>query len=432
MKQMLIIGFLAFLATLFVGCAYTRSPYLNSELVNETWQKDLDRDPTKWTKGADRWFLTGDPNATEQHNRNAPYSAAMSTMQVKVPNFTNIVSNGDFELQIFGTYGDNSVYVYGANDEVRDTIVNVRNNTLYLTQAKGAKRCNSVIIRVGVGTLHKLQQLGNGVIEVIQLPSNSLAIQSSGNGNIYMSGNVNLRQVESKGKGSINVFGATTQKLDITMSGMGSVNVSGNVGINNIVHHGKGDLNIIGANSDAVRIDADGYGKIGLNGIVNVTEIQARDNISVLIDCVNGTKLYVYAMNKSRVGLMGNVRDLYIYASGVAVVYGRYMFAQNTYAQAKDGAHINAAATNKIFASATTNGSVYFFGEPRLMSQFVSGNGLVIPVWTGGKHRYPNRKAVYKDAPVVSHPPTNTTGAVSYSYQAYRDKWVNGKLVHSS
>jgi hypothetical protein len=291
-----------------------------------------------------------------------------------------------------------------------------------------------VIIRIGVGTLHKLQQLGNGVIEVIQLPSNSLTIQSSGNGNIYMSGNVNLRHVDSRGKGSINVFGVSSPKLGITTSGSGSVNVSGIVGIDSIVHHGKGDVNIIGANSDALRIDADGYGKIGLSGIVNVSEIQARDNVSVLIDCVNGSKLYVYAMHKARVGLMGNVRDLYIYASNVAVVYGRYMFSQNTYAQAKDGAHINAAATNKIFASATTNSSVYFFGEPRLMSQFVSGNGLVIPVWSGQKQRYPGRMSarVWKDAPPDHATKANGTGAVSYSYQAYRDKWVNGKLVHQS
>jgi hypothetical protein len=428
MKRILFIGLLAFLSVWFVGCAYTRSPYINSDLVNETWRGDLDRNPAKWAQGSDRWFVTGDPNVTERRNENAPYSTAMSTMQVKVPNFTNIVSHGDFEVQVFGTYGDNSVYVYGANEDVRETTVAVHHNTLILNQTKNAKRSmRNVIIRVGVHNLNKLEQMGCGMIEAIQISSSHLVIHSAGAGNIYMSGNINLAQVENKGPGSISVFGVQSPKLDILAAGKGSVNIAGNVGVHSITHHGKGDVNIVGANTDSLTIDADGSGKIGVVGISSVNQITARDNVSVLIDCVSGGKLYVYATNKSRVGLMGNVNDLYMYSSGVSVIYGRYMYSQNTYAEAKDGSHINASAANKIFASAIGNSSVYFFGEPRLMSQFVANNGVVIPVWTNEPRRYAvPSKRVYKDAPPVK----NSSGAVTYSYQAYRGKWVNGQLVN--
>ena len=50
--------------------------------------------------------------------------------------------------------------------------------------------------------------------------------------------------------------------------------------------------------------------------------------------------------------------------------------------RAHNYAHVNVSAADKIFASATENGVIYFFGEPNVLTQFVSGYGVIIPIWT--------------------------------------------------
>ena len=386
---------------LLMSCAHNRYPYLNQDLTKETWTREVDTNANKWTKGADRWFLTGDPSATEIADRNSPYSDVISTMQVKVPDFTQIKVDGNFQVQIFGTYGPNSVYVFGPNDGVRQVVVTVKDNTLLVRQAsKNPPTCmKRVIIRIGVSNLNCLTQLGNGSIEGIQVRGNNLRILSSGPGDIYLAGNLDVSNIENTGNGDINVFGANTRRLKIMTKKDGSVNVSGNVGVNNITHHGTGDINIIGVYTDSLNIDADGKGKVGLYGRANVKNINARDNVRVYVYQVTSTTLYVNAYNYSIVGLAGCVGDLYEYASGSAQIESRYLRAATAFVRAQDNSHINVTASDKIFAAATRNSSVYFYGEPRLLSQFVSGNGVVIPVWYDTPRTYPRlrQNASYKD-----------------------------------
>lgn len=415
MKRYLPIGFMLLSTLTLGGCAYNRYPYLNTDLTKETWQQELDTNANVWTKGADRWFLTGDPNATELADRNAPYDASISTMRVDVPDFTNINVDGAFQVQIFGTYNPNSVYVYGPNEGVRQVVVSVRGNTLNIRQAtKKAPTCmKRVIIRIGIRNLNCLTQTGIGSIEGIQVLSNDFKIISSGSGNIYLAGNVNLRRVQQSGSNTISVFGANAPTLDIKTSSTGSVNVSGNVGVKSITHHGFGDINIIGVNSDGLSIYADGKGKIGLYGHANLKEVQARDNMRVYLYQSRSASAYAYAYDHARIGVAGYVDSLYVNTFGSSRFDGRFLRAETAYVRARDSSHINVTAGNKIFASATQNASVYFFGEPKLMSQFVSGNGSVIPIWSDDPRSDPRIKQKYSYREQNEYP---------------RYKWKNGKL----
>lgn len=412
MKRYIALGLMIFATLLQTGCVHNRYPYLNEDLTKESWTREVDTNSNKWAQGADRWFLTGDPNATEIADRHSPYSDVISTMQVRVPNFTKIKVDGSFQVQIFGTYDPNSVYVFGPNDGVRQVVVDVHDNTLYVRQtSKNPPGCmKRVIIRIGINNLNCLTQLGGGSIEGIQVRGNNLKIVSSGSGNIYLAGNLDLREVLNTGRGNVNVFGACTHGLTIKTMNSGSVNVAGIVGISNIAHHGTADINIIGANTDSLNIDADGKGKVGLYGRVNLKTLKARDSVRVYIYQVNSGKTYVYAYDNTRVGLAGYTSDLYEYASKSAKIQSRYLYSNTAFVRASDNSHINVTASDKIFAAATNNATIYFFGEPRLLSQFVSGNGAVIPVWQDNP---PVRQQVlYKD-----------------QNQYPRYKWKNRKLV---
>lgn len=422
-----ILGIVILLALVLSGCTHKR-PYppaprsINVNLTHETWQAQVENNPNKWSAGADRWFLTGDPNATETENRTAPYSEAMSTMMVKVPNFSKIKINGDFQVQIFGTYGHNSVYLYGPNDVVELAGVEVRGDTLCISQVQKVPfRMHKVIVRIGINHLNSLTQMGgNGSIEAIRLQSSSLYIMQGpkAHGNIFLSGNMNVTNIIKLGAGCINVFGVNSPALEIKTEGKGAVNVSGNVGVRLIKRRGKVEINIMGANSDSLVIDADGIGKISLSGPVNIREIYARGSSCIYANHVaSNPSLYVYLYGKSKVGLTGYARNLYIDAYGMSLFAGRHLCSQNAFARTADFAHINVSASGKIFAAATNSGSVYFYGMPGILSQFQRDNGLIMPIW-------------YEESRICPLPGTGVVQAVSPPPPRDHYVWRNKKLMN--
>lgn len=393
MKRYLSLGLILLTSISLTGCSTSnRHPTLKDNLTQETWMREVDTNPNKWTRGADKWFLTGDPASTRIPAYN---QMPVGTLKVAVPAFTKIKINGDFQVQIFGTYGSNSVYVYGPNDAVTATVINAHGDTLFLNQQKKVPHSmRQVIVRIGVNRLSSIVQLGRGRVEGIQLRSSCLDVVSTGSGHMYLAGNMNLKTLVNLGSSCVSVFGANTPELDIKTGGTGVTNVSGNVGVRSIMHHGRNDINIIGANSNNLKIYADGRGKIGINGIVNLREVKARDFTRVYAYKLRSTDLYVYTFDQARVGLAGWGNNVYLDAFKNSCIGARDLCANNAYVRAHQNSHINIAAGNKIFAAATEHGSIYFFGSPNIMSQFVSGNGTIIPIWTNG----------YNACPIVQQP----------------------------
>lgn len=421
MKRYLTLGMLILGLLSLASCAYRGNPFPKSDLTEEHWMNSVDTNPNAWARGADRWFLTGDPTMAEEANASAPDSAAISTMLVKVSNFNNIKIEGPYQVQIFGAMDSNSVYVYGPNADVRQVAVEVRGNTLCIHTVKDAaysRTTNRVIIRIGVVNLNSLVHRGSGRVEGRQVRSNNLAIVSSGNGNMYLAGNMNVKRITQTGTGCVNVFGAITPVLDIDTTNSGDVNVSGNVGIRCIKHHGKNNINIIGANTDDLKINADGSGKIGINGRANVREIVVKERVNVYIYSSVSDHIYAYLSGDARVGIAGNSTELYVDATGSSRFMGRYLCTMSAYVRAHDQAHINVTAATKIYAAATQNGSVYFFGTPDLLSQFLRDNGTVIPIWFDGQRSCAVPRTVYKDSVVVTPQPE-------------RYHWKNRRLMNA-
>lgn len=385
MSRFIFLGLLLLSFLALTSCASHRVIGFNPAFTHETWMNQVPTDPMPWTRGADRWFLTGDPNATEIQNKMAPYSVAMSTVNVRVPNFVNVKIVGDFEVQIFGTYNPNSVYVYGPNDAIRQVSVQIRGNTLCITQAhRGMLSMQHVIIRIGMNNLVSLMHSGCSRVEGINIRSSGLFITANGTGNIYLAGDIPVKRIAQMGIGSVNIFGANTSCLDILTMNNGAVNVSGpRVGLRSIVHHAYGNVNVLGATSGGMKITADGGGKVALNGTnININSVTATDKTQVYAYNVNSTMLYVHTFKNARVGLMGSANDMYANATENSVIFGRYLCAVNASIRTTSCGHINVAAGKRIFAAATQDSSVYFYGSPEIMSQFVSGNAVVIPIWT--------------------------------------------------
>ncbi|MFZ2315960.1 MAG: DUF2807 domain-containing protein [Gammaproteobacteria bacterium] len=404
MKQGLI-GILLISIVLLTSCATNKISYPSPGLAEETWPFAIDTQPNSWAQGADHWFLTGDPNSTQQMNETAPYMAAISTMEVKVPNFTNIKVSGNFEVQLVGTDAPNRVFVYGPNDGVRQVIVEVRGNTLYLRQPPEA--CPNVgrtIVRIGIKDLHHLMQAGPGLIEGRQLRSSGLVVHSYGSGDVYLTGKINLCSVINNGAGDVTVFDARANALEISTMGSGSVNVSGHLGMRSIFHRGIGNINVIGVNGGTLNIDADGSGKIGIYGCYDLCRVIARGAVCVYSYCVNSGKLVAYGSGRSHIGMAGNASDLNVEVNGSAHFEGRYLHAREAFVRLYDNAHVNLGSSEKVYAAVNGGSSIYFYGPPNSMTKFVRDNGVILSVLEtkplpGLCYAMPvYRERVYKDA----------------------------------
>lgn len=396
--QILLILFTIFL----VSCTTYRNPFPNEDLTRETWPWQVDRTPNNWVRGADCWFLTGDPQVNQGGVYKDEYAApATSTMMVSVPGFDSIKTDGNFTVQIFGTYGEQSVFVNGSNAGVRSVAITVQNGTLMLHQTKDASRdVQKVIVRIGMPYLRQLTNTGCGLIEGRQLRSNGLIVNSNGGARIYLAGCMNVRSIQQCGTGTTSVFGANTPYLDIYTDNCGSVNVSGHIGLHRVKHYGSGNINIIGAEGGDATIYAEGKGKVGILGHPNIRQIQAKGNTCVFALCLQSSAMYIYAFDSARIGVAGNVNSMFIDAASYSYVGARYLMANEAYARGHGSAHINITAFNKIFASATGNSSVYFFGSPNILTQFISGGGTVMPIYLQNPGPSPcgmQRSACYKD-----------------------------------
>jgi hypothetical protein len=365
-------------SAVLIGCTTTQTPFTNVDLTREDWMSAIETDPTRWTLAADTWFLTGQPNATEQITEQLPSSATMTT--AVVTNFTEVKIEGDFQVQIYGS-DQNSVSVMGPSADVRKVIVDMAGNVLCIRQVKD-QPCDmrQVIVRIGINQLNRISHIGCGPVEGIHLNAYGLEVLQAGTGNTYLSGNIGLRRVVNEG-GNLTIIGTSSPRLDIVTDGPGRTNLSGNLNIKNITHHGMNDINIIGANSDGLAINTDGSGKVGISGTVNLREVTAKNNTSVFINSVTSDFTYAYAYDNAVIGMVGNTSNLYSNTRHFARFLGRFLCADSAFVRAADASHINVSACKRVFASATENASIYFFGAPEVISQFVSGNGSAIPVW---------------------------------------------------
>jgi len=366
-----------------VGCVSHTHDFVQSQVQNnllqENWSAQVDQDPMQWRKHADNWLWFGTPNAVERANRSAPYGDAISTMMVRVPDFTQIHVDGDFEVQIDGRFAHNSVYIQGPNEELRQVVVEVKDHVLDVHRAE-VKDPRHVIVRIAIHNLQGLVHRGSGKVEGRFVRANPLSLTASGSGDLILTGRINVKQIDQSGSGDVTLLGVYTPSLKIDSSGSGSMNLCGRVGVASIHHTGSGNINIIGADTNALSIWAGGSGKIGIKGVANLQQLTANGNASVYLYAVKSKDVYIYTRDKAFVGLAGQTKTLYIDARGTSTFAGSHLQSQYTYARTREWSHINTTAGDRAFAAADGNSSIYIFGWPNVISPYVNDNAVIIPL----------------------------------------------------
>jgi hypothetical protein len=369
------------------GCT-TNSFYqttVNHNLVKENWMSNVNLSSSSWTRNADPWFLTGEPNRVEQYSSNASQNAAISTMSVNVGGFDSIVVNGSFQVQIVGGQDHDSIFVFGPNDAVRQVSIKTFNHALHINQVDAKANVKRVIVRIGVRNLRNITNLGKGSIYGRGVTSDCLAITACDCGSVILSGQMNLNKVTQLGTGTITVIGAYTPNLDINVKGNGNVNVCGRVGVRRITHMGDGCVSIIGTDTDSLSILASGNGTTSVAGYANLKKLTACDASRVYVYWVNSANLYITQSGSSRVGLAGSVNNMNLDMIDSSRFGGQYLHGGSIYVRTRNWAHANVAPDKKIFAAALDKSSIYIFGCPNIVSRYTSNSGVILPVWNDSK-----------------------------------------------
>lgn len=384
MKRYNLLGLLCGVLLTLAGCAnngYSNTD-VNKDLSRETWIQKIPLDTYQWTRNADSWFLFGKPTSVEQRINHSGNSQAVTTMAVRVPDFTSIRAEGVLHVQIVGRQEHNSVFIYGPNEAVRQTVAEIRGNCLYIHPVKDSKCADmdQVIIRIGIKNLTNLSAAGKTNIEGKEVTSDGLILTANDSSMILLSGNMNLGNATQAGSGVMTVIGADTPALNIKVTGPGTVNVSGRVGIRTLTNT-KGKVNILGADSDSLSISSTNDSVTTVVGYANLKKVSAANNSRVYLYWVNSSGVYVDAHNTARIGLAGATKNLNVDITDSARFEGQYLRADNVYVRTRRESHANVNPLNKMFAAALDYSSIYFFGSPVIVSRYTTGSGSIIPVW---------------------------------------------------
>ena len=385
MKQITTVVGILLSALILMSCANGRYPYPKSDLGEETWRAQVETHSSAWAMKADDWFLDGGPSRAKIENDRAGYNAAISRNSVRVTNFIGIRAIGDFQVQITGDPDRNTLTIEGPNDAVRAVIVKMNNNVLCLEQADDAPaNMGQVIVHINMRHLESLEHNGLGSVEGVRLDSNHLRVENTGCGNIFLAGRMDVKSIISHGPGTVNVFTICSNDTEIVTTDTGNVNLAARryVTLRSIKHKGSGDINVIGAVDGNLRVSAEGKGKIGVYGRVNIREIKASGKTCVFIASSDSPAPCIYVYDDARVGIDGNAGSLNGYTTRTARLLTRYLHTQNSYVQASGVSHMNVTAYDKIFATANDYATIYFYGDPNIMTAFKRGRGVVVNMGT--------------------------------------------------
>ncbi len=385
MKKNMVLGAILVIFLTLLGCKgpiYSPTQF-NSCLLNENWMQTVNTNPSKWLKNVDSWFITGQPNQTERANLRAPDAAAISYMSVRVPYFSNLKVEGDFQVQIVGNQATTSAYVVGPNTLVNDVVVEVNNQTVFIHPRKDSKaNLSKVIVRLGVRDLQSITNAGTGTILGRHIVSIGLKITNCASGCIILNGDMNVTKVIQSGSGTITVMGACAPCVQVEVKTNGNVNLSGHVGIQKIIHLGDGQVNIIGADTDSLSIEASGCGLTSVVGYAQLKKVTAKNSSQVYVYWVTGQGAYICASDSAIIGLAGSAANMNIDAYNNSRFWGQYLRGGTVYVRTEEYAHANVNVVCRLFAAATNYSSIYFFGTPTVVSRYTTQNGVVLPVWS--------------------------------------------------
>lgn len=381
-------GLISILFLLLSACAHSVSQGA-SDVAQENWRSKNHLEPDAWTAGASPWFFSGKSDVSQNSRTWTLSSCDQIRNYLRSPIHIKTSENNRCELTITGDESSRAQIAVRSQEGV----LNFEHNV----DAKPSLRLAN--IELSIPYLRSIKQFGQGQIEIRNMRSANLSIQQSGDGAIYLSGNVNLSNVIANGRGLLTVVGARSSALNLKTSENAQVYLNGQLSISKLRADGHSKIAIMGASGQASQLFAAQDARVqilGLNQQWNISQIQAQDRTQLFLENINGSDLLVQTQDQSIVGVSGRAQQLTVNTKGSSQFLGMNLKVQDAFVRAEGGSHSNVWVLNKIFASSRDRSSIYYFGDPARLSDFTFDHGLILPMEFANRSGYENSFSVYR------------------------------------
>jgi hypothetical protein len=191
--------------------------------------------------------------------------------------FSNIAVDGPLHV-IITSQGSTGIELSGQRRQFAEIETSVSGDTLTVRQQRHKSKGWSfnfswnkeskppVTVRISAATLKSLRNSGSGDVELQNVQTQQLTVNSDGSGDIYASGNVRDLTVTASGSGDLRLRALKAGSLNLLMNGAGDVSAAGMTQEVNLTMNGSGDLQLDDLHTSRISAVLHGSGSAVLRG----------------------------------------------------------------------------------------------------------------------------------------------------------------------
>lgn len=253
--------------------------------------------------------------------------------------FYEVDVEGDIHVLIKPSKKGSSVVLRGYPDDFPPIITEVHDGRLTIKAPTYPDSAPPVTAVVTVTQLNQLSFKGNGTVNGKNIHGSAMDLQLFINGNVNLSGRMDIRDFTVTGKNNIQLSGVSSKKMNVVMNGDVNVKVKGMTNLETIKYAGSGNLSLY---------------------------------------WVNSPDLEVLGFGKAKVHLAGTAHYLHAITHDKSELDARYLRVNKAYVKAKDYSTIRMLPIKELNALASEHGHIYYYQPPKFEAAYMAENGAVL------------------------------------------------------
>lgn len=143
--------------------------------------------------------------------------------------FRSIVVSGDAQVELIQSKRNHAARIVGVNADQYDCASGVVDQTLYIKSGDKQDKMSGATVEIYTPQLNRIAVAGNATLGSRKFSSHNLQVSARGCGNVNLHGKFNIKKIDQYGNGRINIDWIDSDKLAINGNGNGPIYLGGRV-----------------------------------------------------------------------------------------------------------------------------------------------------------------------------------------------------------
>ena len=253
--------------------------------------------------------------------------------------FYKVDVQGDINLVLNKSRKGSKLILKGDGKDLDLVKTHIRDGQLFINAPSYEPNHSPVTAVLSMPQINRLAYNGDGNISGTNLRASAMDLQLYVNGNVNLSGKLDVRDLSVTGKNNIKLAGVISRHLNVVMNGEVNVKIRGMANIETMKYAGEGELTMYWVKSPDLEIL--GYGK-------------------------------------AKVHLAGEAHYLHAITHDQAVLDAKYLRVGKAYVKARDNSTIRLVPIKELNSLASDHGHIYYYQSPKFKADFMAQNGAVL------------------------------------------------------